>query len=69
MRWETQTRYYRVETYRDLLGHLVVAVANGGRHNNLGQLRIIHVDDEKERDKLLRRLAKERAKHRYALVH
>lgn len=69
MRWQTPQRYYRVESYRDLLGQLVVAVANGGRHNNLGQLRIIPVEDEKERDQLLKRLSKERRQHHYDFVH
>lgn len=68
MRWESATRYYRVESYRDLFGHLVVAIAYGGRRNNLGQMRLIAVADEAERDAVLRQLAKLRLQHHYEPV-
>lgn len=67
MRWHTATRYYRVESYRDLLGHLVVVIAHGGRFNNLGRLRIMPVADEQEREAKLRQLARRRAQRRYWL--
>ena len=67
MRWHTSTRYYRVETYRDLLGDVVVVVANGGRWNNLGRLRVIAVAGEQEGNELVRQLARKRAQRRYVL--
>lgn len=68
MLWKTNSRYYRVESYRDLLGQLVVAVAHGGLQNNLGALHVTPVANERERDELVQQLAARRAKRRYRLI-
>lgn len=68
MRWQTEQRYYRIESYRDMFGHLVVAVAHGGRHNNVGQLRIIAVADEAEKEQVVKQMTRRRLLHHYKPV-
>lgn len=64
-RWETKQRYYSATTYRDLLGDIVVAVAHGGRHNNLGQLRVHPVDTWQAAGAALDAIATKRARRGY----
>jgi hypothetical protein len=64
-RWETSARYYCATVYEDLIGDIVMAVAHGGRRNNLGKMFVRPVASVEEGKAALAAIAKRRARRGY----
>lgn len=68
LRWETKHRYYSAKIYRDLFGHWIVAVAHGGKHNNVGKVVTQPVESESAGIKRLAAISVKRVKRKYQQV-
>ncbi len=66
LRWETDSRYYRVKVQKDLFGGLAVLCIWGGKNTKRGNFKLIQCQDYAELRQTVRKIAKTRKRNGYA---
>jgi hypothetical protein len=69
IRWETQDRYMQASIQLDLLGDVVVVIAQGGLHSRRGMLRTVAVANATAGEAYIASLHKRRLRRGYKLVN
>lgn len=66
LRWETDSRYYRVKVQKDLFGGLAVLCIWGGKNSKRGNFKLIQCQDCAALRQTVRKIAKTRKRNGYA---